>query len=672
MPVRWATVMLFAVGVAGLQWGRDPFEPYLPATPRVTGFDRALLTPLFANESARSSAVRLRDMADEALMKGDAAHAVDLLKQALAIWALLPGAYERLGWAYELMNKPSEAAQAQAAADFFAEFGTETPRPVLADPELPLVAEATRQAGLVACRHDISADLAFDFTAPGIGVYDLDDDGRPEVICLRGPGTTHLPGRPNLLFAAQATSFVTQQTGIEEVMDAQAITAADLDGDKRPDLLVTSLPGARWYHNEGGLHFTKRSLPIPSDMWATAVAVGDIDEDGVLDLVIGGYLSRVVYANRSYAGPPFPVSREEVGEANPLLQLAANAAHPEIPLGTPAVDRRLGERLRILKGDGQGRFRDITEVSGIALYATTLNVELVDCNHDGHLDLAVINDSMPTRLFLGDGTGRFRDVTYAARFADLRSGMGLAIADFDADGNFDFLTTHFQGEMPGLFFFDRFENDIPVFRDDALAAGVGVPSLPYVGWAVFAWDFDADGDEDLLILNGHLFRQTQPPKVFRNVGGVFEDISLLLPPDLASPGLARGAAMFDWGGDGYDDLLIAQRNGPVRLLRLTPRHRRNWLRITVAMPDADALGGRIEIETNFGTQRRPIRTGSAYFSVQPRSYFFGLREETTARVRWFGRRSHVVCDVRANQTWRLSPEGCRATGRQANNQSVIP
>jgi enediyne biosynthesis protein E4 len=643
---------MFVYGIYLLSASQETFLPYLPTTPVsfVLIEDSESPATLFTFDEAQAEAARLRAVADEHLAGLRYAEAIEILKQALQMYSFLDGLYERLDVAFMASGRFGEALQAMEAVHERDASIVFTTHGLKADVRgIPDVLEVTQERGLDSCKHVRKDDI--DLGAPGIAVADLTGDGHLEIICLGGYG------RPTRIYRLERSRFVQAVgTGVEETLRSQGVYTVDLTHNGLPDIVVTAIGESRVYLNQGNLRFRAMALPLP-EMWGSALAAGDFTGNGNVDLVVGGWIGAGVWkVDEASEESSFRTYEDNSDEASERRR----SPNPDAALHLLNVRVRYGVPLRLLEGDGAGGFSDITLRSGVNVEATTLNLELIDVDQDGNLDLVIINDGMPARLFLGSGQGAFHDVTHQARFADLRAGMGLAVADFDRNGHWDFVKTHFQGEMNGVFINDGHPDGVPRYRDASLESGLGVPSLPYVGWAAFAWDFDADGDEDLLIVNGHMRETPQPVQLFRNRGGSFADVSGALPHPLKEPMRGRGAALFDLTGNGYDDLLVTQNNGGVRLFEMRPRHDNRWLRVRLRVPDVDALGGVVELLDSQGRiQKRPVRTGSAFFSSQPRDYFFGLSAAKPATLIWKGRQSAFRCtDLAADTIVTITKAGC--------------
>lgn len=248
-------------------------------------------------------------------------------------------------------------------------------------------------------------------------------------------------------------------------------------------------------------------------------AAGDVDGNGVVDLVFAGPRLRTNDRTSYYAG----------GDLG-----TASAAAPT--LGDVDGDGDLdilqlhGRVLRQFVNDGGGNFTDVTEarmppVTGFSNEA----VALVDVDRDGDLDAFVSN----AELLINDGRGYFTDETGAR--VDRRGfalGPSLAVADFDHNGGVDFVTTSgmFRNDGAG-----RFK------LDDAGALRIGYTEL------VFAVDYDLDGHIDLVRGSGI---------VLRNDGtGHFQIVTGVIPSLGQGQHAPRAAADFD--GDGAVDLILS-------------------------------------------------------------------------------------------------------------------
>ncbi len=249
------------------------------------------------------------------------------------------------------------------------------------------------------------------------------------------------------------------------------------------------------------------------------------------------------------------------------------------------------------------RFTDISDAAGIdfvhvnGAYGERLMPETIgsgaaffDYDNDGDQDLFLVNfrhwpdhpgDSTPTQaLYRNDGSGRFEDVTEASGLAIEAYGMGVAVADYDADGWPDlFLSSLKKNHL--------FHNEQGRFRDVTDTARVGGRDNLWSTGAAFL-DYDRDGDLDLFVLNyvhwtrkadleidfrlAGLGRAYGAPNnfrgtdsyLYRNDGdGRFSDVSAAAGIQIHDPvsglpvGKGLGVVPVDYDRDGWLDLIIA-------------------------------------------------------------------------------------------------------------------
>jgi hypothetical protein len=239
-----------------------------------------------------------------------------------------------------------------------------------------------------------------------------------------------------------------------------------------------------------------------------------------------------------------------------------------------------------------------------AIAASAGDLELGDVDGDGDLDIALAdwgpgdpmnNGGGRTRLWLNDGSGHFSDAT-ADRMPERRAGFSWDIEFVDVDGDFDLDLLVACRVCDGSLLF---ENDgRGYFRD------VSDERLPrYANNYDFeAIDLDGDGDLDLVTLNdGPLYRD----HVWRNDGrGFFSDATSELWPASENPPCDDNAVVsFDYDSDGDSDLLIGSLSCPDRVLEndgaghlkmtaRTPVDTRGTLGIAVADLDGD---GRFDV-----------------------------------------------------------------------------
>jgi hypothetical protein len=311
---------------------------------------------------------------------------------------------------------------------------------------------------------------------------------------------------------------------------------------------------------------------------------------------------------------------------------------------------------RLYRNEGGDRFRDVTAEAGIdRALGPGLGVAAADLNDDGWTDLFVANDTAQNHVWINRRNGTFREagLEAGAAFSEdglAKAGMGVAVGDADGDGREDLLVLNLMREGATLF---RKESvspaGLPVFVDVTRRVGLFTATFPYTGFGTGWIDYDNDGSLDLFLANGAVTLreeqrgQAEPYKeknlLLRNAGGKFTDVTPEAGAALQLSEITRGTAFGDVDNDGRVDILIANNNGPARLL-LNRSRAGNWLAVRLegeGKVNRDGLGARVTVRRRGrpGLVRR-VQTDSSYCSASDRRAHFGLGdgEAESVEVVW--------------------------------------
>ena len=222
----------------------------------------------------------------------------------------------------------------------------------------------------------------------------------------------------------------------QEYMTARAsprvsLVAADLDGDGRLDLVTGDGIGDKvqilFANGEGGF----RQVDVQAFEGAGSVAIGDVDEDGIPDLVVACRAAgSVVFLRGLGAGrfaPPLGWFPNTTPQAVALADLDRDG-HLDLVVGNQDT-----HEVSVLRGDGRGGF---AIPSTYSLAGTPTSIAIADFDGDGWSDLAVgYGDRISASgiaILLGSASGDFRIVTDESVFASF--GVSFAVGDLDADG----------------------------------------------------------------------------------------------------------------------------------------------------------------------------------------------------------------------------------------------
>jgi hypothetical protein len=501
---------------------------------------------------------------------------------------------------------------------------------------------ASRRAGLTHVfpnGGDSKKKYILETTGSGVAIFDFDNDDLPDILILSGEGA------PSRLYRNQGgLSFadVTEKTGLTRTGWAQAACAGDFDNDGWADLFVTYWGSNALYRNDQGRRWEARPLPDRGVRYNIGCALLDYDRDGDLDIFVANYVEF------DFRTTPLP-------GANPYCfyrGIAVNCG----PRGLPF------SRNRLLRNDGDMRFTEVSERSGIAAPARhyCLGVIVSDVDNDGWPDIYVACDQTPSILYMNRRDGTFADEAVLRGVAlddDGRalSGMGVAAGDYDNDGHIDLFRTNFSDERVTLY---RNRGD-GNFEETTIAAGLGV-NTRFVGWGAAFLDFDHDGDKDLIQVNGHVFpevdqldidiRYRQRPVLYRNLGGRFEEVPA--PSELHS---SRGLAVADLDHDGQVEIVVNNQNEGPSLWRRSGGTLGSWISIHL---EGQAIGARVIVTACGKRQVDEVRAGGSYLSQHDTRLHFGLGgcssvDELT--VRWPSGQEARRSGLAANREHRIAP-----------------
>jgi hypothetical protein len=490
---------------------------------------------------------------------------------------------------------------------------------------------------------------------PGVALLDYDNDGDLDVYLVQGsmlgPGKTPADAkfpppaeapmtdrlyRNDLLVSRDGPptvhfTDVSTASGIRRIAYGMGVASADIDNDGWVDLYVTNFGKNQLLRNRGDGSFEditdKAGVGDPG--WSVSAAFFDFDRDGWLDLYVGNYVELNLEHHK---------------------QCFSSSSAPDYctPLALPAVPDRL------YRNRGNGTFKDVSRQAGIAKeHAPALGVVAADYDGDGREDVYVANDSAANLLWLNQGDGTFRNGALLAGVAVNMSGaaegsMGLASGDFDNDGDEDLFMTNLTGETNTVYVNDG----RGWFAERSIRTGLAGPSKPYTGFGTAWLDVDNDGWLDVWVANGEVsfvrsasdpsdpFPLHQINQLFMNRGGKgFEEVKGRAGGALHLSEVSRGAAFGDIDNDGDTDIVLANNNGPVRLLHNQVGHRAHWLGLRLLdRAGRDALGARVEVRRLKDSPLwRTAATDGSYASASDPRVLVGLGEKAAVEqiiVHW--------------------------------------
>jgi hypothetical protein len=365
-----------------------------------------------------------------------------------------------------------------------------------------------------------------------------------------------------------------------------------------------------------------------------------MDKDGDLDLFVSRYIEF------SYDEHALRLSDGHRGYIGPL----------HYPVTPDAMYRN----------EGNGRFIDVSEKSGIARHSSSgMGITCTDYDDDGDTDIYVANDLEGNFLWTNDGKGKFEDTALFSGVAydfygEAHGSMGAGAGDYNNDGLFDLYVTSYQRESATLY---RNMGETG-FEDASRRTGAGAGTVRNVTWGNAFADFDNDGDRDIFIACGHLEDRIehyddsstylQRNVLLMNTGdGRFADVSQRCGDGMKAMLCSRGMGVDDLDNDGDPDVVILNSRAAPTILRNDSPRKGHWLgvRLKGVKTNRDGVGAKVTVVAGDLTLIDEVHSGRSYqshFGTRLHFGHFGLgerRKVDRVEVRWIGGGVDVFEDI---------------------------
>ena len=467
----------------------------------------------------------------------------------------------------------------------------------------------------------------------GCAFVDYDNDGWLDIFLVNsGVSDFYSPATPlkNALYRNNRDGTftdVTDKAGLAGGRFGMGVAVADYDADGWQDLYVTNYGSNVLYHNNKNGTFTDITdkAGVTTQGWSTCAVWFDYDNDGKLDLFVSSFVQ-------------FDKSQHRLCVDQTMTQ--NYYCIPRIFKPRPSY---------LFHNNGNGRFSDVSKESGIAgSPGKSFGVVATDVNNDGLMDLFVANDTVANFLFLNKGQGKFEEIGLqaAVAYSDAgkpRSGMGVDATDFDGDGWQDLFVANIDQEFFSLYHNEKDQTFVDVSGEIAPATQL------LSGWGLKFFDYDNDGDPDLLLVNGHpddliemkaaRVRYKEPLLLFENTGTTFKNVSAQSGSVFANELSGRGMAVGDFDNDGDLDVLISSNGEAPVLLRNEGGNGNNWigLDLVATRSNPGAVGAIISWQAS-GKKRTRLRTaGGSYLSTSDPREVLGVGVSAkiqSVEIRW--------------------------------------
>jgi tetratricopeptide (TPR) repeat protein/peroxiredoxin len=511
----------------------------------------------------------------------------------------------------------------------------------------------------------------------GVSVADIDGDGLDDLYVCQPAGL------PNRLFRNRGDGTfedITEQSGLGVLENTACALFADLNNNGRQDLIVVRAGGPLLFVNLGNGKF--RAMPDafqfanPPQGTFTGAAIADYDRDGRLDIYFCLYS---YYQGADQYRYPMPYHDAQNGPPNFMMRNNRDGTFTDVTKKS-GLDRNNTRfsfccawsdfngdqwpdlyvvndfgRKNLYRNNGDGTFTDIAPEAGVEDVGAGMSVCWRDFDNDGKEDLYV---------------------------ADMWTAAGLRISqqeNFQKDAGADTRALYRKHAMGNSLFHNAGKER---FAD---ASARSETAMGRWAWSADAWDFNHDGLSDLYIANGMISGATRddlnsffwrqvvsnsPQEAkpnheyeqgwnainelirsdgtwsgfernvfYLNTGdGTFSDVSAVLGLDCLED--SRTFALADFDRDGRLEMVLKNRNGPqFRFFKnvmpvLAPSLS---FRLTGKKSNRDAIGARVTVTTELGTQTRFVQAGSGFLAQHSKELFFGLgtaKSSVRATIQW--------------------------------------
>jgi hypothetical protein len=478
----------------------------------------------------------------------------------------------------------------------------------------------------------------------GITIFDFNNDGLMDLYLMNGtylegisdPGGKIYKNSHNELYKNNGNGTfteVSQAAGVGGHQWSMAAGAIDLDKDGYQDLYVLNFGPNVFYHNNGNGTFSditsSLGLSGPDTLngftkWSIGVSFWDYNLDGRIDAMVGNFLA----FDPSYVSPStpemMPSPTEYKGQASMLYEQQAN-----------------------------GKFIDVTRKNNLYFPdSKCMGLTVFDYDNDGDLDIFQANDHQLNFLFKNDN-GVYKEVGVASGVAANSQGKGTgsmhgSIGDIDGDGLIDILVSDldygalYRNIGNGLF--------IDITEESGVAAAMEGKS----SWGAQLFDYDNDGDLDIVAANGTAEELiSQYPLLLENDGkGHFKNVGKEHGSYFSTKRSGRSLAVWDFDNDGDLDLVISHldKNGSPVLLRNDGGNSNHWLGLTLKGKDgpASAIGAKVTITAGGKKQVMVNQWATSYLANNDPRIHFGLGQQNKIdllEVNWSNGKKEVYKNI---------------------------
>jgi len=499
---------------------------------------------------------------------------------------------------------------------------------------------------------DYTYENILESSGSGITVFDYNNDGFMDLYMMNGTYLEGISQEEGKVFKGTHNSLyrnnkdgtftdVSEISGLDDQHWSMAAGAIDLDHDGFEDLYLLNYGDNVFYHNNGDGTFSDIThdlgLAGPKELngftkWSIGVSYWDYDSDGLLDAMVGNFL----------AFDPAYVSTQTPGMM-------------------PHPSEYRGQASMLYKQLPDGTFKEVSKEAGLYFPdSKCMGLTVYDDDDDGDLDIFQANDHQMNFLFRND-QGKYKDVGVAAGVAANSQGnatgsMHATLGDVDGDGLVDI----FVSDLKYGALYHNLGNGL--YEDITESSGIARLMDKKGGWGASLFDYDNDGDLDLITANGTAEELIlQYPLLLENDGkGNFTDVGKEHGAYFSVKRSGRGLAILDYDNDGDMDVVISHVDlkASASVLRNDGGNKNNWLGIQLEGEQglASGIGAKVTLSVAGKKQVIVNQWTSGYLSnMEPRVHA-GLGKADgidELKINWPDGKEEVLKNLKVNQYIRI-------------------
>jgi hypothetical protein len=495
---------------------------------------------------------------------------------------------------------------------------------------------------------DFTYQNILESSGSGITIFDYNNDNLQDLYMLNGtylegisePAGKVFKNTPDRLYKNNGNgifSDVTEATGLGDRNWSMAAGAIDYDNDGDQDIYLLNYGPNFFFRNNGNGTFTditgSLGLRGPEKLngfikWSIGVLFWDYNQDGRLDAMVGNFLA----FDPDYVSPTTPGMMPDPSEYK-------------------------GQASMLYEQQSDGKFIDVTKKNNLYYPdSKCMGLTLFDYDDDGDLDIFQANDHQFNYMFRNDN-GVFKEVGVASGLAANSKGkptgsMHGSTGDVDGDGMIDLLVTDLDyGAL-----YRNLGNGL--FEDITEKSGLAGFMAGKSSWGSALFDYDNDGDLDVFAADGTAEELIlQYPLLLENDGkGHFKNSGRERGAYFSTKRSGRSVAVWDFDNDGDLDLIVSHVDlqATAALLRNDGGNRNHWLGITLKGRNgpASAISAKVIVQSGDKKQVLINQFATGYLTNSDPRLHVGLgqhKQVDQIEIYWNRGKKEVIRNVPADR-----------------------